>query len=114
MTNERWSANGDLNSQEEQILDDPAASFWMKAALRSALSRDPVDAANHAEVLAQLLNQRCGRMLRAVQIASGCDSMDVLSEPLAMPSCHVCGNSMEPVCRRCGATTTPSDPEAKV
>jgi hypothetical protein len=33
---------GDLPPIEE-ILDDRAASFWIKAALRSALSRDPVD-----------------------------------------------------------------------
>ena len=34
----------------EQVLGDPAASFWLKDALRSALDRDPVDAANDAEV----------------------------------------------------------------
>ncbi len=43
----------------EDTLRDPAASFWLKDALRSALSRDPVDAANDAEVLARLLEQRC-------------------------------------------------------
>ncbi len=42
----------------DEILDDPAASFWLRAALCSALSRDPVDAANDAEVLAGLLEQR--------------------------------------------------------
>ncbi len=29
----------------EEVLRDPSASFWLKAALRSALARDPVDAA---------------------------------------------------------------------
>jgi len=33
--------DGDLAT----ILTDPAASFWLKAALRPALSRDPVDTA---------------------------------------------------------------------
>jgi hypothetical protein len=47
----------------EQVLADPAASFWLKEALRSALDRDPVDAANDAEVLAQLLDQRCQEIL---------------------------------------------------
>lgn len=47
----------------EGILADPAASFWLKAALRSALSRDPVDAANDAEILAQLLQHRCQSIL---------------------------------------------------
>jgi hypothetical protein len=47
----------------EAILDDRAASFWLKAALRSALSRDPVDAANDADVLARLLERRCRSIL---------------------------------------------------
>jgi hypothetical protein len=45
------------------VLDDPAASFWLKACLCSALSRDPVDAANDAEVLAQMLERRCRDIL---------------------------------------------------
>jgi hypothetical protein len=48
----------------EEILRDPSASFWLKAALRSALARDPVDAANDAEVLALLLDRRCRSMFR--------------------------------------------------
>ena len=47
----------------EEILADPAASFWLQAALRSALARDPVDAANDAEVLARLLNRHCRSIL---------------------------------------------------
>ena len=46
----------------EEILDDPAASDWLKGALRSALARDPVDALNDALVLAATLEER----LRAV------------------------------------------------
>jgi len=49
----------------EQIIDDPAVSFWLKNALRAALMRDPVDAANDAEVLAQVLDQRCRKILSA-------------------------------------------------
>jgi len=45
----------------EEVLSDFAASDWLKKALRSALDRDVVDAANDAEVLAQLLNARCCR-----------------------------------------------------
>ena len=47
----------------QRVLLDPAASFWLKNALRSALERDPVDAANDAEVLAQLLDRRCRSIL---------------------------------------------------
>jgi hypothetical protein len=58
--------NGDFITKQfeiEQVLADPAASFWLKEALRSALDRDPVDAANDAEVLAQLLGRRCQEIL---------------------------------------------------
>jgi hypothetical protein len=46
----------------EEILEDPAASDWLKGALRTALERDPVDALNDALVLAGALEAR----LRAV------------------------------------------------
>lgn len=46
------------------VLRDPAASFWLKDALRSALLRDPVDASNDAEVLARLLDRRCRTILK--------------------------------------------------
>jgi hypothetical protein len=50
--------------EAEQIVGDPAASFWLKNALRAALTRDPVDAANDAEVLARILDQRCRNILQ--------------------------------------------------
>lgn len=59
--------NFDVMTREleiEQVLADPVASFWLKQCLRSALDRDPVDAGNDAEVLAQLLDRRCQEMLR--------------------------------------------------
>lgn len=45
------------------VLKDPAASFWLKAALSSALARDPVDVANDAELLYELLAHRCEEIL---------------------------------------------------
>jgi hypothetical protein len=47
----------------EHVLDDRAASFWVKSALRTLLSRDPVDAANDAELVAKLLERRCREIL---------------------------------------------------
>jgi hypothetical protein len=47
----------------DEVLDDPAASLWLKAALRSVLSRGPVDAANEADVLARVLDRRCRGVL---------------------------------------------------
>ena len=35
-----------MNPTIPEVLADPAASYWLKDALRSALKRDPVDAAN--------------------------------------------------------------------
>jgi hypothetical protein len=55
--------DGDLPTIDE-ILGDPAASFWIKAALCSALSRDPVDAANDADLLAQVLELQCRSILK--------------------------------------------------
>jgi hypothetical protein len=48
----------------EMILADPAASHWLTGALKSALLRDPVDAANDAEVLAYILDRRCRLLLQ--------------------------------------------------
>lgn len=47
----------------DEVLADPAASFWLQTALRSALCRDPVDAAHDPEILARLLQERCGQIL---------------------------------------------------
>jgi hypothetical protein len=47
-----------------EVLAAPSASFWLKLALRGALARDPVDAANDAELLAKLLDERCRQVLR--------------------------------------------------
>jgi len=52
----------DLPSIEE-VLRDPAASLWLRNALRAALVSDPVDAANDAEILARLLDRRCRSMI---------------------------------------------------
>jgi hypothetical protein len=49
----------------EEVLADPSASFWLRNALLAALSRDPVDAANEADVLARLLDKRCREILEA-------------------------------------------------
>lgn len=42
----------------QEILTSPGTSFWLKEALQAALQRDPVDAANDAELLALVLASR--------------------------------------------------------
>ncbi len=49
----------------DEVFADPAASFWLKASLHSALSRDPVDAANDSEILARLLDRRCREIIES-------------------------------------------------
>lgn len=46
----------------ENILSDPSISYWLKDALRTSLSRDPVDAASDAELLSGLLAARVDDM----------------------------------------------------
>jgi len=54
----------------EQVLDDPAASNWLKNALMAALQRDAVDAANDAALLAALLERRANALLSCCRQAA--------------------------------------------
>ena len=49
----------------EQTLADPALSWWLSQALCGARGRDPIDAANDANVLACLLSRRAAAVLDA-------------------------------------------------
>ncbi len=54
------SRNGDsLDNLCEKILNDFAASRWLKFTLTSALERDPVDAVADAEALVKALREHC-------------------------------------------------------
>lgn len=48
----------------QKVIDSHAASYWLKAALKDALKRDPVDALNDAEYLVDLLNERFNLILK--------------------------------------------------
>jgi hypothetical protein len=49
--------------KSEAILADPETSEWLKSALQSAATRDPIDALNDALVLAATLEERLRREL---------------------------------------------------
>ncbi|ABD72072.1 hypothetical protein Rfer_4386 (plasmid) [Rhodoferax ferrireducens T118] len=49
------------------LLDDPSSSFWLRSALKSALLRDPLDAAHDARVLALVLQVRVDTLLATPQ-----------------------------------------------
>jgi hypothetical protein len=64
------NAEGQKLPSIEEVLADLATSGWMKSALLSALSRDPVDSANDAELLYRLLEAHCQSSLKADQPTS--------------------------------------------
>ena len=47
-----------VEAEIKDLIGSPDASFWLKQALQSALSRDYIDAANDADVLRDLLDRR--------------------------------------------------------
>lgn len=49
----------------EAVLADPDRSPWLDSALRTALARDPVDAAADAALLLAVLDRRLAESLRA-------------------------------------------------
>ena len=57
----------------EAIIADPAASDWLKRALREALDRDPVDAANDAEMLVEVLKRRADDVLQSTRLINYAD-----------------------------------------
>ncbi len=47
----------------DELLNDRSTSLWFRNALIAALLRDPIDAANDAEILARVLDRRCRLIL---------------------------------------------------
>ena len=47
----------------ETLINDPAVSYPLKAVLVVWWGRDPLDAANDAEVLSDLMSRRCAQLL---------------------------------------------------
>lgn len=45
-------------SKIRAILRDQSASYWLKESLERSLVRDPLDALNDAEILAEILKER--------------------------------------------------------
>lgn len=62
---------GTTHPTPDQILNDPAASFWLKETLQKALTRDPVDALNDAETLASVLKSRLESLMPRHNLGRG-------------------------------------------
>ena len=54
-----------IDNDIDNILREPISSQWLKNALATSLTRDPVDAANDAEILAMMLEMRADALLFA-------------------------------------------------
>ena len=52
----------------EEVMADPACSYWLKTTLQGALNRDPVDALADAMLLTNLLQSRLDDLLPATAI----------------------------------------------
>jgi hypothetical protein len=53
------------------VTEDPATSYWLKNALIEAINRDPVDAAQDAEVLSRILKLRAAAAVQKEPEMSG-------------------------------------------
>lgn len=53
----------DSSSLEQDLLADPACSYWLRERLRDTRQRDPVDALRDAQLLVDVLEQRCQHAL---------------------------------------------------
>ena len=58
-----WEPRPDLDPSVSSVLADPAASYWLKAAIASGVNRDPVDALADAESLVNIFKRQCDSML---------------------------------------------------
>ena len=65
-----------------KIMNDYAATFWLKRTLASALERDPVDALADAETLARALREHCDNVLQRAMIESVSLDLVVLQDAL--------------------------------
>jgi hypothetical protein len=52
-----------IHEEIQRVIAAPDTSHWLRDALIAASLRDPVDAANDAEVLSDLMSRRCAQLL---------------------------------------------------
>lgn len=52
------------------VMTDPSVRTWVKDAITELDRRDPVDAADDAQLVADLMNQRCTELLNRGRKAS--------------------------------------------
>ena len=55
----------DWEERVEKIRQNPADSYWLKAAVEACLERDPVKAINDVEFLWHILDEKLEEMLKS-------------------------------------------------
>jgi hypothetical protein len=50
-----------MKTLTRQILNDPSTHFWLKSAIETALTKNPVDAIRDAEILLAILKAEAGQ-----------------------------------------------------
>jgi len=58
---------GSTDALVQGTINDPSTSYWLKEALVTLIQRDPVDAANDARILADLMQSRLEEILQHSQ-----------------------------------------------
>jgi hypothetical protein len=54
-----------MEADLQQVVNNPSTSFWLRDAIFALSKRDPVDAANDAEFLAQIFAKKLSGQLAA-------------------------------------------------
>jgi len=54
-----------IDAELRALKNGPATSRWLSAGIATAMTRDPIDAANDAEILADLLKRRADAILKS-------------------------------------------------
>lgn len=49
----------EISFSEKELMEDFSVSFWLKQQIIESKSRDPLDALRDADLLVQILEQRC-------------------------------------------------------
>lgn len=53
-----------MTKLEQQFMDDPAASYWLKENIVKSQSRDPNDMLNDLEALTEIVNDRFNNSMK--------------------------------------------------
>lgn len=92
------TSNASTSAKAEDLIADPSTSQWLRDALRTALSRDPVDAANDVEILAAVVVSLCDESLaEQVSAKSRLDTGSTLVMTLDQNRTNIYG-TLECVC----------------